>query len=335
MASVYSLFGLRVSANGPIPGLGPPLAGPSQWGTVDLKVFLGGIPRRLNERETSADEWVSQSLADNGRVTLSVRKFAGLDYYRLHYADETTFVIDLTGSKIWASWSEESTLEDTATYLLGPVMGFVLLLRGVVCLHASAIAIEERAIALVGPAGAGKSTTAAAFSLLGYRVLCEDVVPLTNHSGSFLVQPGYPRIRLWPTAAQMLFGSAEAIPLLTPNWDKRYLDLSQNGDLFQPRPLPLGAIYLLGERSASSAAPQVEAVSSSDGLVSLITNTYANYLMDRTMRGREFEFLGRLVTQVPLRRVTPHEDPSRLSELCEVLLKDIATSLNSCSALPV
>src|SRR5580765_3247371 len=101
MASVYSLFGLRVSANGPIPGLGPPLAGPSQSSTVDLKVFLGGIPRRLNERETSADEWdVSQSLADNGRVTLSVRDFAGLDYYRLHYADETTFVIDRTGSKI-------------------------------------------------------------------------------------------------------------------------------------------------------------------------------------------------------------------------------------------
>ena len=42
-------------------------------------------------------------------------------------------------------------------------MGFVMLLRGIVCLHASAIAIDDEAIALLGPAGSGKSTTAAAF----------------------------------------------------------------------------------------------------------------------------------------------------------------------------
>ncbi len=36
--------------------------------------------------------------------------------------------------------------------LLGLILGFVLRLRGVTCLHASAIAVRDRAIALLGPA---------------------------------------------------------------------------------------------------------------------------------------------------------------------------------------
>src|SRR6185437_2076265 len=105
----------------------------------------------------------------------------------------------------WAAWREPLTLEDTSTYLLGPVMGFVMLLRGVVCLHASAVAIGEGAIALVGPAGSGKSTTAAAFAERGYRVLAEDVVTLDDRGYRFLLQPGYPCIRLWPAAVKALY----------------------------------------------------------------------------------------------------------------------------------
>ena len=64
-------------------------------------------------------------------------------YYKFCYADETEFVVDKAGTEVWAAWREPLTLEDTATYLLGPVMGFVMLLRGVVCLHASAVAIGD------------------------------------------------------------------------------------------------------------------------------------------------------------------------------------------------
>jgi dephospho-CoA kinase len=60
-----------------------------------------------------------------------------------------------------------------------------MLLRGVVCLHASAVAIGDEAIALLGPAGSGKSTTAAAFAERGYSVLAEDVVTLDDRGDHF------------------------------------------------------------------------------------------------------------------------------------------------------
>jgi hypothetical protein len=44
--------------------------------------------------------------------------------------------------------------------------------------------------------------------------------------------------------------------------------------------------------------------------------------MDKHMRAREFELLGRVLERVPLRRVTPHSNLALLSNLCEIILSD-------------
>jgi hypothetical protein len=231
-------------------------------------------------------------------------------------------VVDRRGSGIWATWPATATLEDTATYILGPVLGFVLRLRGVLCLHASAVAVEDRAIALLGPPGAGKSTTAAVLSSLGHAVLAEDVVALADVDGTFLVQPGYPRVNLWPESVAAIFDSADALPLIAPPWQKRYLDLSAASDRFQPVPLPLAAVYILGERQRPPARPRIERLTAAEGLVALAANTCANHLLDQGMRAVEFDALTRLVGAVPVCRVLPVDDLAGLQSLCEAVRED-------------
>jgi len=264
--------------------------------------------------------YVADYKSECGEPALRVFRVLDGRFYRFCYADRTEFVVDRAGTEVWAEWVEPLTLEDTSTYLLGPVMGFLMLLRGVVCLHASAVAIGDEAIALLGPAGSGKSTTAAAFAARGYSVLAEDVVTLDDRGDHFLVRPGYPCIRLWPPAVKALYGSETHLPKLTPNWDKCYLDLSEN---FQREPLPLAAIYHLGERQHDAAAPFVETLERAEGLMSLVANTYATKLMDKRMRAREFELLTRVVHNVRLRRVTPHSDPARIPNLLTRILTDL------------
>jgi len=220
-------------------------------------------------------------------------------------------------------------------------MGFVLRLRGITCLHASAVAVGGRAIALLGPAGAGKSTTAAAFARLGHFTLSDDIVALEDRGDAFLAQPGHPRLCLWPESVRALYGSADALPRLVPAgginaWcDKRYLDLLGHQSRFQPRPLPLAAVYILGERTADPAAPYVEAVPTQMGFIELVANTYMNYLPDTAARAREFEVLGRVMAGVPVRRVSPHQDPAFLPELCEAILADFHQRFCFPSGIPI
>ena len=321
----FSIFGLNIYSNCLIPGLIalPTIAVP------EVKVSLGWRPLWLEKLlEATQKPWfVSPYLDEGGEPAWKTWKLSGSEYFRLRYCDDTEFIIDRSGSYVWATWPDNLTLEDTATYLLGPVFGFVLRLRGVTCLHASAVAVGEQAVAFVGEAGAGKSTTAAAFAKLGYSVLSDDIVALADRGDTFLVQPAYPRLRLWPESVNVLYGSPNALPRIVPThptWDKRYLDLTQDSYQFQQQPLPLAGIYFLGERILDTAAPFVEAVPQTQAaLISLVKNCYAKYLLNKATRAKEFEVLGRLVRHVSLKRVTPHSEPARLSQLCKTILADL------------
>ena len=160
-----------------------------------------------------------------GNPALRIWKAAGSRYLRLAYFDGTQFWLDRDGTEVWATWPENLQIEDAATYLLGPVLGILLRLRGVTCLHASAVAFGERAVAFVGSEGAGKSTTAAALAQHGHAILSDDVVALAEHDGSFFVHPAYPYLCLWPESVESLYGSPDALPQFSANYEKRFLSL--------------------------------------------------------------------------------------------------------------
>jgi hypothetical protein len=257
-----------------------------------------------------------------GEPNLRVGVLPGGDYFGFLYRDEVRFAVERQGREIWGDWPESYTLEDACTYLLGPVLGFVLRLRGVTCLHASAVAVDGQAIVLVGSPGAGKSTIAAAFAQRGFSVIADDVVALAEDGKNFQVQPGYPRVNLWSDSVRALFGSDEALPRITPTWDKRYVALGDNGFGFASNPLPLGAIYVLGTREAALEAPVIDDIAGSNALQELVTNTYVNYLLDREMRSQEFDVLTRLVVRIPIRRVRAPADYSAVLDLSEAIAND-------------
>jgi len=286
---------------------------------------------RLNEQAEFASRF-SAALSDifytspnsslKGDSNLRAGMLNGGAYYGFFYSDGPRFAVRPDGLEIWADWPDGYTLEDACTYLIGHVINFALRLRGVTSLHASSIAVGDTAIAVMGVPGAGKSTTAAAFARLGYPVLSDDVAVLDDQGGRFLVQPGYPRVNLWPDSVRALFGSEDDLPLITPTWGKRYLALNQNGYRFQSDPLPLSAIYILHDREDASAIPVVEELSGAEAFMTLAGNTYLNFLLNAEMRKREFEVLSRVAAGVPVRRVHPAGDPSKIFDLCEAIAAD-------------
>jgi hypothetical protein len=305
----------------PLPGVLPII---SPTNIPDIELHLGTAPYPGGADLPAGEELVYVGLAspEIGEPSLRVWRVAGGEYLRIAYPDGTQFWMDRKRKELWAVWPGTSSLEDTASYLLGPILGLLLRLRGVTCLHASAVAFQDRSVAFVGPQGAGKSTTAAALARQGFGVLSDDIVALVERDGAFHVMPAYPHLSLWPDSVKILYGSAEALPRFIPDWDKRRMDLGERGTHFQNRSLPLGAIYVLGERRPDPA-PLVESMKPQMALLALVADTYANKILDREMRASEFSVLGRLVTSVPVRRVYPHEDAGRLEELCIVIRRDL------------
>lgn len=316
----YRAFGTIIESDVPLSGL--------EGGRLPASgEALDAPPIRVDLRQSGSPPveheaaWHESPADDIGHVLRVSRNAAG--DFRFRYTDGTSFLIAADGGSVTAAWPSELSLEDTMEYLLGPVIGFALRLRGVVCLHASAVAVGDACFAFLAPAGGGKSTTAAACARLGLPVLTDDVLALRERGGQFFVLPSYPRVRLWPEAVQDLFGSEDALPRLTPDnetWTKRYLDLLEPEYAFQEEALPLRCIYT--PRAADGSGPSFESLSPAQALVNLIANVYSRSRPDSTQRLHEFDVLERVARTVPVKRFRLRRGIEHLSEQCRALARD-------------
>jgi hypothetical protein len=323
----HSLYGLFLSANLAIPSL-PVLAGsPNPEIKIHLKVSSGECSSIFPANPSFF--YVSPILNDDGHPIVRVGKLG--DHFCFFYGSGAQFAVRRDGGEIWAEGPEDCAIEDLATYLVGPVMGFVLRLLGILPLHACAIAVEDKAIALVGSQGSGKSTTAAAFAKMGFAILSEDVVAVTEEGKRHMVQPGYPRVNLWPESAETIFGCVHGLPPVTPTWGKHFLALSDPQHRFQNKPLELALTFILRDRIPGALKPRIERIAPSSAITLLIANTYVNYLLDAAMRRTEFVQLGQLLRKTPVFQVWPSDDPSRVYELCEA----ISAEARGCAVSPI
>jgi hypothetical protein len=324
----YRAYGLSLAANREIPGpLTLSTAGAAAE-RADLQIWFESVPSRLKDILASPQmiRYVSPYVNDKGEPALTIWLSGDGAFYRCHYTEGIDFVLSRDGAQLWIFWSKSVAENDILSYLLGPIMGFVLRVRGLVCLHASAVAVDGYAAVFVGDVGRGKSTTAMALGRLGYPIISDDIVPIYENAGVTYAQPGYPRMRLRQPSLHMLSDLNPDLPRLpkVEGIGRLHFALTSTGYQFQSDPLPIGAIYLLAERTVDANTPRVEPMSPADGVMGLVANTYVTRFLDNSMRAQEFQELCWLVNQVRVRKVHPHRESSRLAMLCKVILEDIS-----------
>ncbi len=107
----------------------------------DVRIRLKDWPTFPTHLPESSEVLYASSQGDTpDEPSLRVGVLGNGDYFGFFYSDGVRFAVERQGHEVWADWPENYTLEDACTYLLGPVIGYVLRRRGVTCLHASAVA---------------------------------------------------------------------------------------------------------------------------------------------------------------------------------------------------
>ncbi|MFD0959270.1 aldolase [Paenibacillus chungangensis] len=182
---------------------------------IASEIVLTGEETLLGEaREADASiEWgdLSEMWA---KLSPSEERYVIRDDFVLLHMPHTAIYLIQDGCRIIVSPIGTPPPERIRLYLDGYCMGALLLQRGILPLHGTAVVIKGKAYGIVGRSGAGKSTLAKAFLDHGYAFLTDDVIPvrLRPEGGEAEVLPALPEQKLWQESLQQLGLGGRSFP---------------------------------------------------------------------------------------------------------------------------
>ena len=306
----YEAFGVTIESAFPLPEL-PALDDASATGAespLDSTAADVEIRRGTVEPVTGADDGEpGRSVAvdpDGLTVTFDV-----LGSVRVEGGERV--VVDLLDETLASSKVLRRVIE-------GQILAVVLHQRGLLVLHASAVAIDDRAALFVGPQGAGKTTTAAACYAEGFDLLDDDVVAVEiDDDGRPAVRPGVPELKLYPETATALGVPVSPAEHHDAGSAKQYHYPSVDANRTT---VPLAGCY----RLATGETLELTEIPPRERFVTLLVNTYTAGLLDETETSPEhFQLCSSVLDAAPIQELTRPDALDDLPALADLVAEDL------------
>ncbi|MDH4079178.1 MAG: hypothetical protein OEU68_05130 [Nitrospira sp.] len=323
-ATRYCAYGHVLSCNSPLPELERTLAPPFPEHT-DLHIRFSSPEEHL---PIPATWYRTVSLADGTPWLRSAKIASG---YLLEFPDLAAFVFTPSDNSIQCIPHGHTPSHTLHHLLLDQVLPLALNHRGKEVLHGAAVATPYGTCAFIGPTGSGKSTLAASFLASGYSVLADDCVVLDARDDDLVAIPSYPGLRLWNDTVDALFGTAGRMTPVAHYTPKQRFHATVSASTFPSSSVPLTGMYLLesfsGRHAASVTTPLARPLlGKRDALITLLSSALKLDIADQRMLTREFDFLHRLVSRIPVRRLVIPKSFEALPEVRAGILQDLSNS---------
>ncbi|WLR49149.1 aldolase [Halobacillus litoralis] len=245
---------------------------------VSSEMSLPEVPQ-ANLSNTYADVTIRQiNLEDQWeKVSGNGKSFYIEENLCMFKVTEVCVCLIRNGNEILFTPLPGSVRSHVRLYILGSCMGIILMQRKILPLHGSAISIDGNAYAIVGDSGAGKSTLASAFLKRGYKLLSDDVIPVSFSDERVpMVTPAYPQQKLWQESMDHFgFESGEYEPII----DRETKFKVPVGDQFEERQLPLAGIIELTKTDDEQV--HIEPIQDLYRFSTLFKHTYRNFIIRR------------------------------------------------------
>jgi hypothetical protein len=308
-AQVYALYGLCLRSQIPLAGAA---RARGRRGGLSLRrrgaAFFARVRARAGPAAAGEAWFVHGALPGGG------------DYLR--WSGLFEFAVSPSGRAIAARQLDGASPETLRAYLLGQVVSFALVRRGIEPLHGTAVVLAGGAVAFLGDSGYGKSTLGAAFLREGCPILTDDVLVVRARATRILAWPGPARIKLFPEVALRLLGRARGRPMndLTP---KRLISLDGRGRA--PGPVPLSALFVLARPGQEGTGRiSVRRLSARHACIELIRNTFNTMIAEPDRLARQLDLAGRLAAQVPVFALSYPRELDRLPEVVRAIRTRLA-----------
>jgi len=296
---IAELYGLRLRSALPLP------RAKRARGPVDVEIVRGravelAAVRRALDPPLSFGRWFQERVLGDGRRYL---RWAGL----------FEFLVAADGRRIVARRLPQATRMPRAfeTYLLGQVLSFALIARGLEPLHATAVVVGDGVVGFLGDCGRGKSTLGAAFVRAGHVLLTDDLLVLRDEGGRFRAGAGPARLKLFPEPARRILGRGVRGTPMNGRGGKLVFPL---GARAARGAAPLRALYVLRPGRAGGGVA-IRTLSPRQAFVELTRNTFNACVLDAPRLARQFDLATRVAARVPVKTLAY---PRRLDRLADV-----------------
>lgn len=247
----YFTFGLEIQSELEL----PELLQSSNLGSIDLSISIGKTPANLPNYQKKG---IAFEIAPN-EFLLDLKDIA-----RFYVTNGNSIVIE----------PKTEDMRDIRLFLLGSCFGTILHQRKILAMHASAIAHESKAVLFTGHSGIGKSTTANAFRLKGYKMLTDDVCPVVFKNNQPFALPGYPQSKLWEDTLEKLELDFKHFKYIREGINKRAIPIR---DEFITKALPIKGLYIL--QSHNKDELKLLDIKDADRFRAIKSMTYRNHLL--------------------------------------------------------
>ena len=306
----YHAYGLVLSSDIPLPGLTP--ASPSSLASL-ASLTIRHRTERVNEEGW---HWQKPRPMKTEGPWLAVARQGRR--HRLLFDGGADFVVSADEAEIVAHVEASASLDAARQRLVDQVVPLVMSHLGRFVLHAGAFATAHGAVALIGPAGAGKSTLSASFGLRGAPVIADDALFVEERSGEWLAVPSYAGLRVWPDVLPAIVAAGTADAASASPADKRRLT-SHDGIVFAATPMPLRRVYML-----QSGPACIGRLSPREAIMALIGHTFVLDIDDRERLAGNFARVSAASAALDVRTLTYPRELDALSLAGDMILADLS-----------
>jgi hypothetical protein len=237
--------------------------------------------------------------------------------WTLRYAGICDATLDSGSRTITVHPASEADPGLIPIFVEGNVLAHALAADGLLALHASAVEVGGRALAIVGPSGAGKSTLAALLCAQGARLVADDVLRVDATRAGAVCYPGTRGLRLRPAARSLRGGIEAAAVEETADGRTRVLPTRR-----VDTPLRLHAA-LVPEPSRETRSLDVWRLGAMEGLQELLRHPRLAAWRAPEPIARLFELTGDVAAALPVYRARVPWGPPFPPGLAEELLASV------------